>query len=233
VKKSIISMSAQRIKTDSKRILIMITKNKTLVYLLVIVVLMLQIVPVAAQGKTPPNPDQLTATQMKKAVVVSDGSNTSRSNTLGDVYRFVDCDGSNPDAPCYFIVTGNGTFTQGAKSSITPLASSGTITCGVNVYNGMGAKVARLQQNVNATFSGTYGQTPVTLNWGDLRGTGALPGYGLSGLTGPNSNPGWGVLVSRTGSAYSTAGGTLTFLGVYQNYVSSRLTIRSSGWSCS
>lgn len=68
---------------------------------------------------------------------------------------------------------------------------------------------------------------------GDLRGTGALPGYAWSGLTGPNPNPGWGVYVSRTGTAYSTAGGTLTFLGVYQNYVSSRLTIRSSGWSCS
>lgn len=208
-------------------------KNKTLVYLLIVGMLVLQVVPVSAQGNTPPNSDQLTATQMKKAVEVSDGSIASRSNTLGDVYRFVDCDGSNLDVPCYFIVTGNGTFTQGAKSAITPLASSATITCGINVYNGMGAKVARLQQNVNATFSGTYGQTPVTLNWGDLRGTSALPGYGLSGLTGPNPNPGWGVLVSRTGTAYSTAGGTLTFLGVYQNYVSSRLTIRSSGWSCS
>jgi len=212
------------------------TKNKFLFFMLVAVMLAMQVMPASAQGKTPPNgpPDPLTPAQMKNAVVVNDGSAASRSKAKGEVYRFADCDESNPDAPCYFVVAGSDNFTGGTSmSSITPLSSSATITCGINVYNGMGAKVARLQQNVNVTFWGTYGQTPVTLNWGDLRGTGALPGYAWSGLTGPNPNPGWGVYVSRTGTAYSTAGGTLTFLGVYQNYASSRLTIRSSGWSCS
>jgi hypothetical protein len=212
------------------------TKSKTPVYFLIMVMMTLQVVPVSAQGGAP---NKLTPVQMKNAVVVEGGSVISRAEVKGDVYRFADCDGSNPDVPCYFVVTGSGTFAEGSsKSPITPLASSATITCGVNVYNYLGNNVARLQQNVNVTFWGTYGQTPVTLNWGDLRGTATYGSYySWSSLTGPNPNPGWGVYVSRTGTAYSNAGGLLVYapppVPGTQVYVSSRITIRSSGWSCS
>lgn len=214
--------------------------KKTLVLLLIALMLAFQVVPVSAQGKTPPPPDQLTQQQLKNAVVVRDGSAASRSSVKGEVYRLETCDVSNPDAPCYFTVTGNGTFLEGSnRLSVTPMSSSGTLTCGVNVYNSFGNITARLQQNVTVTFGGTYGQTPVTLNSGNLGGTQAYYGYFVSwsGLTGPTPNPGWGVYVSRTGTAYTTAGGLLTYAPPippgWQQYYSSQLTIRSSGWSCS
>lgn len=213
------------------------TKGKTLAYLLIVVMLGLQIIPVSAQGKAP---DQLTTAQMNSAVVVSDGSASSRSKVKGDVYRFADCDRSDSDAPCYFVVTGSGTFMEGSdKSFVTPLSSNATITCGVNIYNGFGSLAARLQQNVNVTFWGTYGQTPVTLNWGNLGGTQTYYGnyVSWSGLTGPTPNPSWGVYVSRSGTAYSSAGGLLIYTPPvppgWQQYYSSQLTIRSSGWYCS
>lgn len=212
--------------------------KKIVVFLVMALMLVFQVVPVSAQGKTPANPDQLTAAQMKSAVMVNDGSIASRSNKRAEIYRFASCDGAREDVPCYFMVTGQGSFTESTNaSSITPLSSSATISCGINVYNGIGANVAKLKQNVNVTFSGTYGQTPVTLNWGDLRGTMAIPGYSWSGLTGPTPNPNWGVYVSRTGTAYSNAGGTLAFtppvLPPLQTIVTSRLRINSSGWACS
>ncbi len=195
--------------------------------------LALQVVPVSAQGKTPLNPDQLTPAQMKNAVVAGAGLDHSKFQE-GQVYRFANCNDSNPSGPCYFIVTGGASFDQTARSaSITPLASTATITCGRNIYNGTGKNVARLQQNVNVTFSSTYGQTPVTMNWGNLNGTTGTLGYGWSDLTGPNPNPGWGVNVPRTGTAYSTAGGMFIYLGVMQAYISIRITISRTGWSCS
>lgn len=209
-------------------------RNRVPIFLLIVVMLALQVVPVSAQGKTPPNPDQLTLEQMKNAVVVSNGMDSNRSKIQGQIYRFANCDESNPDAPCYFMVTGSDNFGQNINlTPITPLASTATIICGRNIYNGTGKKVARLQQNVNVTFSGTYGQTPVTLNWGDLNGTTGTLGYGWSDLTGPNPSPGWGVYVPRSGTAYSTAGGMFVYLGVMQAYISIKITIRSSGWSCS
>lgn len=214
-------------------------QTKIFVFLLIALMLVIQAVPVSAQGNPPP-PNQLTPAQMKNAVMVRDGSVASRSSVKAEVYRFADCDGSDSDAPCYFIVTGNGTFVEGSnRLSVTPLSSSATLTCGVNVYNSFGNKVARLQQNVNVTFWSTYGQTPVTLNWGNLGGTQAYYGFYVSwsGLTGPTPNPGWGVYVSRAGAAYTTAGGLLTYAPPltpgWQQYYSSRLTIRSSGWYCS
>lgn len=210
-------------------------RSKTLVYLLIAVILLLQVAPVSAQDNTPPPPDQLTQAQMKNAVVVSNEINLNRSKTQdGQVYRFADCDESNLGDPCYFIVTGSGDFGHNIKStSITPLASTATITCGRNIYNGTGKNVARLQQNVNVKFWGTSGRTPVTMNWGDLNGTTGTLGYGWQDLTGPNPSPGWGVYVPQSGTAYSTAGGMFVYLGVMQAYISVRITIRSTGWSCS
>lgn len=213
----------------------MSTKSKILVYLLIAVIMALHVAPVSAQGNTPPPPDQLTQAQMKNAVVVGNGIDSNRSKIQdGQVYRFADCDESNLDAPCYFIVIGSSSFDQNVKStSIAPLASTSTITCGRNIYNGTGKNVARLQQNVNVTFWGTSGRTPATMNWGNLNGTTGTLGYGWQDLTGPNPSPGWGVYVPQSGTAYSTAGGMFVYLGVMQAYISIRITIRSTGWTCS
>lgn len=217
-------------------------KNKVFIYLLIAIALVIQIWPVSAQGETPP--DQLTPTQMKNAILVADGSIASRSSVANQpkekaiIYRFADCDESNPEAPCYFMVTGAGNFFANNSRSITPLASTTGLVCITPIYNSLGTLKAKLQQNVSVTFWGTYGQTPVTLNWGDRAGTGASPMYSWSDLTGPNPNPGWGVYVARTKTAYSTVGGMLTYAPVpgipqWQQYISNRLAIKSSGWSCS
>lgn len=215
-------------------------KNKFLIFLLVAVMVAIQVVPVSAQGKTPPNdpPAQITPAQMKNAVVVSDGSAANRSKSKGEVYRFADCDGSSPEAPCYFMVTGNGNFAENINSnSITPLATTTTLICITPIYNNLGQLKATLKQRVGVTFWGTFGQTPVTLNWGDRAGTGANPPYSWSDLTGPNPNPGWGVYVARTKTSNSTVGGMLTYAPLpgpgFQLYISNRLTIKSSGWFCS
>jgi hypothetical protein len=216
------------------------TKGKPLAYLLIVVILALQIVPVSAQGNTPPSPDKLTAAQMKKAVVVSDGSVNNRVNVRSQIYRLQNCNEADPNVFCYFTVTGGDSLiTSSDVSLITALSSSATLTCGVNVYNYLGQLSARLQENVNVTFWSQYGKTPVTLNWGDLRGTDVQGAYwSWQGLTGPNPNPTWGAKVSLTGTAYVTAGGTAVYsppspLIGNQAYFSARLTIRSTGWSCS
>jgi len=216
------------------------TKNKVFALVLVTILLVTQFGLASAQGKTPPNdtPDQLTSEQMKNAIAVSDGSVASRSKVKGEIYRFADCDESNPDAPCYFMVTGSGSLAESINStSITPLASTATISCTTPIYNYLGTLKATLKQNVGVTFWGTFGQTPVTLNWGTRAGTGASPMYSWSDLTGPNPYPGWGVYVSRYQTAYTIVGGMLTYSPVpgvveWQMYISNRLTIQSSGWYC-
>lgn len=60
----------------SKRRSKMNAKSKVFIYLLIAILLMLQILPVAAQSETPPS--QLTLAQMKNAILVADGSMTSR-----------------------------------------------------------------------------------------------------------------------------------------------------------
>lgn len=212
------------------------TKSKFLVFLLLAVILAIQVAPASAQGKTPSSgpPDQLTPEQMKNAILVGTGDSNRPELQEGQVYRFANCNESNSEDACYFMIIGGENFDQNVSSTLmTPLATSATITCGRNLYNGAGKNVARLQQNVNVTFWGTYGQTPVTLNWGNLNGTFATVGYAWQDLAGPNPSPNWGVYVSRSGTAYSTAGGLFVFLGSVQSYISTRITIKSSGWSCS
>lgn len=136
------------------------------------------------------------------------------------------------------MVMGNGNFAANTSYSVTPLASTTGLVCITPIYNSFGTLKAKLQQNVSVTFWGAFGQTPVTLNWGDRAGTGASPMYSWSDLTGLNPNPGWGVYVKRTKTAYSTVGGMLTYSPIpgyteWQQYISNRLTIKSSGWSCS
>lgn len=194
----------------------------------------------SAQGKNPPN--KLTPEQMKNAVVVPDGAVDHRPAGKGLVYRLASCDDSVPDSSCYFMVAEDISSTKTTNefsnntNSVVPLSSSATITCGITIYDTFGIAGATLKQNVGVTFWGTYGQTPVTLNWGDLRGTSAYHvGWSWTSLDGPTPSPGWGVYVARTGTAYSTAGGTLyrELGGVgTSTYVSSRLAINRYGWSC-
>jgi hypothetical protein len=213
-------------------------KTKILALLLTVILLTTQVVFVAAQEKSPPisAPNQLTLQQMKTATVVSDGSPENRSGEAGQIYRLANCDGSDPNAPCFFSITGGTNFAANTVSAISPLSSSATITCGVNIYALGGILGARLQQNVRVTFWGTYGQTPVTLNSGDLGGTiASFPAWWWTELTGPNPSPNWGVQVSRTGSATTTAGGLLN-RGIppviLQQYFSSTLKINQYGYSC-
>lgn len=212
-----------------------------LTILLVMGIALSQVGFAAAKGnKASGNPpDQLTSEQMKNAVAIPEGAKSSSLLVEGIVYQFENCDKKIADNPCYFIVTSNRWTHVQNTSSIVPLASSATLTCGRNIYNGYGVKVATLQQNVNATFSGTFGQTPVKLNWGNLSGTATYAAYYTwNNLTGPNPNPNWGVQVTRTGSAYATSGGMSVFsppppLFGSQAYASVTLTINSSGWYCS
>lgn len=214
-------------------------KNKTITFLLAVITLFAQPGYVAAQGVVPPAnaPDRLAPAQMKNAITVHDGSPERRSAS-GGVYRFASCNNSvDNNTPCYIVVSGSGSFPKAVdNATVIPLASSATITCGVNIYNKLGVKVGRLQQNINVTFTGTFGQTPVKLNWGDLGGTFTIFGYTWSNLGGPTPNPNWGVTVPRTGTAYANASGMISLnVGVplIQYYYGSRLTIRSNGWSCS
>lgn len=219
------------------------TIKNVAVFLLVGVMLALQVLPTSAQGEKPPTdaPDQLTHSQMKNAIVVNNGRAENRSQATGKVYRLKNCNTSDPNGFCYLVISGEGSFANSADiPSVTALAAtSSTISCGINIYNYVGAKTARLQQNVNATFYGTSGQTPVKLNWGDLRGTSTAGAYYYwRDLSGPTPSPSWGVYVARTGTAYSNASGLLDYapplpLIGSQTIVSTRLRIRSTGWSCS
>lgn len=200
-----------------------------------------QIGYVAAEGNKMSDypPEQLTPEQMKNAITIREGAKSPVPLEEGKVYQFANCGKTLSDGPCYFIVTSN-RWTQIEKVySFEPLASSATLTCGRYVYNGFGVKAAKLQQNVNATFSGTFGQTPVRLNWGNLSGTATiLAYYTWDNLSGPNPNPNWGVPVARTGTAYVTSGGMSVFAPPPPNfgsqaYASVTLTINRNGWRCS
>ena len=173
----------------------------------------------------------LTPEQMKKAVVVADGAAESRLETHAEVYRLASCGASAPaDAPCFFTIASNG------RLPIAPKSVFATLTCGVDVYTKIGAHVGRLQQNVGIIFYGSYGKTPLVLQWGDLRGTWALAGYTWSQLRGPNPTPGWGVYVSRSGVASAISSGVLSLLiqgFPIQGYFSTRLNITPYGWYCS
>jgi hypothetical protein len=215
-------------------------KNKILVLLVIIIMIATQVGFASTRGHTAQyeNSDRLTSEQMKNAVIVSDGSFASRSTEEGPFYRLANCDETNSDAPCYFTITGSSSRLKSNIPGDDLLSTNATISCGVNIYSFIGILAAKLKQNVNVTFWGTFGRTPVTLNWGDLQGTATyLPYYSWNSLTGPNPNPAWGVYVSSSGTAFTTAGGLLIYqppppLPGVQNYVSTRLTINSTGWSC-
>ncbi len=212
-------------------------KTKILALLLVTVMMIAQVGLVGAQAGTPPS--QLTPQQMKNAVVIADGFANNRLQGKSQIYRLASCDGTTPNTPCYLYITGDGKFpANGANtpSSILPLASSATITCGQKIYDALGIEGATLKENIRVTFSGTYGMTPVTLNSGNLNGTSTYHlGWTWSALYGPTPSPGWGVNVARTGNAYSTAGGNLlATLGGQSitTYYSTNLRIYSGGWYC-
>ena len=220
-------------------------KYQLIAVVLVIIALLTQVGFSSVSGKMPTigNPDRLTPEQMKNAIVVPNGLVDHRPKGKGLVYRLENCDDTDPDSACYFMIgDGNGSAEEASAisnnaSSIVPLSTSATITCGITIYDTFGIAGATLKENIGVTFWGTYGQTPVTLNWGDLRGTSAYHvGWSWTSFSGPTPSPGWGVYVSRTGSAYATAGGNLYRSAGGQGtstYVTVRLTIRSAGWYCS
>jgi hypothetical protein len=209
-------------------------KTKIVSWILVIVLLLVPTTAVFA--KDPPPPDEgtnLTNAQMKSAAWVKDGTVESRANVKGKVFRLESCDeNASKDAPCYVSITGGGQ----QSNVITPLSTTSTLVCGINISNRIGSKLGRLQENVNITFSGATGKTPLTMNWGDLRGTAALPGYTWgSTLSGPTPNPNWGQSVSQSGRASAISSGIL-YLAIegfpLQAYASIRMIITSSGWWC-
>lgn len=189
-------------------------------------------------GEEKISPDRLTPEQMQYAIVVRDGQYISRPISRGVVFRLATCNATaNPESPCYFVVSGS--LEAKGSGAMNPTSWNATITCGVRIYDSFGFEGAKLQQNVNVTFWGSGASTPVTMNWGDLRGTQTYHVWWYwTELSGPNPNPGWGIYVPSTGTAYSIVGGLLVYdppdpLSGWTTYVSSRLTINSSGWYCS
>lgn len=78
--------------------------KKILALLLAVLLVAVTLDSVAAQGgmPQPPTPGNLTAQQMRNAVVVSNGSASNCSGKVGQVYRLKNCDESDPNSPCYF-----------------------------------------------------------------------------------------------------------------------------------
>jgi hypothetical protein len=229
-------------------------KFKVFVLSLAVLLLAGQGAFVSAQEEGPPNrltpeqpeiwekitPDRLTPEQMQHAIVVRDGQYISRPVSRGVVFRLATCNATaNPESPCYFVIGGSGGLEAKVSGAMNPTSWNATITCGVRIYDSFGFEGAKLQQNINVTFWGSGASTPVTMNWGDLRGTQTYHIWWYwTELSGPNPNPGWGIYVPSTGTAYSIAGGLLVYdppdpLSGWTTYVSSRLTINSSGWYCS
>jgi hypothetical protein len=187
--------------------------------------------------------DRLTTQEMASAIVVADALAARRSGVRGAVYRLQSCDSGNPEALCYFKVVDMTTPSRGLVSSMategygTLAGTNATLTCGVPFYNLLGFEVAKLVQNVNVTFHTYNGQTPVTMNWGDRNGTYSYWPFQWQTLSGPYANPGFGVYVSRGGTAYAQTDGVLKnepysgFPGGSVS-VSLHLTINSGGWWC-
>jgi hypothetical protein len=205
--------------------------------LIVVVALVLCVGKGIAQAQEPVTQKQsLTPKEMANAIVITNPADL-HSGEQGSVYRLANCDLKDQQAPCYFTASGSGNFAEGEHAVTTsPMSSGATIVCGMNMYNGLGMWIAVLQQNVNVTFWGTYGRVPVTLNWGDLRGTKTVGlMYSWNGLTGPTPNPSWGTRTST--AAYAVGAGNLVYNPGTPGYpltlyVSSRLTINTSGWYC-
>jgi len=191
------------------------TTHKTIALVLTAFLIVAQVFLVAAQAN-PPTADP------------------SRPQQVGVLYRLASCDPKNPKYPCYFEkVAITNTVAPLTSASAT---SSGTISCGIHIYDYLREWIGTLQQNVNSTFYGTWGRTPLTMNWGNLGGTGASAFGSWTGLSGPTPKPGWGIRTS--GTAYSTASGWFHHLA-YQGgpwigsaYFVSTLTMNSSGYSC-
>jgi hypothetical protein len=111
---------------------------------------------------------------------------------------------SDPNAPCYGVV-----FQQ--TSQATTSNSSQQLTCGINVYDKLGALVAEIWTNVNVIWDYPYSYDfDVT---GKSRGTWVVNGsYGWTNLSGPSGST--GVLPYGRVPFYWSSSGTATFLGI-------------------
>lgn len=212
---------------------------------LAVLALLLLAMSVGANVTRADGPDKdslLTRQQMRNAIVASlgkvlyvDGSNLvpgEKKNSA--IYRLEDCDtkSGDKDKPCYFVLF----VERKPQNGYTIESSQSTLTCGLNYYNStFGFLMARLQQNVNVTFWNSPNKLPITFNTGDLGGTQTYVVYATwQGLSGPNPNPNWGTRTSNTAYATSSGNLVLNIAGVTSSYYHwTRLTITSTGWSCS
>lgn len=185
----------------------------------------------------------LTQVAMAGASTVRDGAPSSRSALSAQVYRLADCTAAS-DAPCFFTITGPGSQSSGRLVSVpqgvTTLGATETIVCGVNVYNGFGTQIGRLQENLSVTWGTSYRQNPSKFNSGNMAGTAILYpsiGYSWQNLSGPVVNPGYGVTASNistaTSQGYFVFAGLPGGLGGSTMFFATTLTITRSGWGCS
>lgn len=225
----------------------MFTPKRIFSVLLAVMLLATQVGLAAAKGQvaaqrglyTRPLPagPALTPEQMQNAIVVQDGLVNSRPAGPGLVYRLASCDVGDANRPCYFTITGSGQFAKGFGP--VPLAYSETLVCGVNIWSVVGSLGARLQQNINVTWWANAAHTPVTMNWGDLGGTGTFLSYwSWTEMSGPAPSPDWHVYVATSGTAYSNVSSQLVYappppIGGVSAFHATRLTINSGGWYCS
>lgn len=195
---------------------------KHLIRIVILFVVIAQPVALALADGDP----KLTLAQMRSARVVADGRVESRLVAgPAAVYRLAEC---QTDV-CYFSIA--------QVMSYSPLVDSATLSCGIDIYNNVGVQVARLKQNINVTFWNNINSPPLTLNWGDSRGTESFCcWYEWTSLGEPVSNPSWGVYVGPEGTAWSNLSGVLTYapplIFPTQRSVSSRWRLDGQGLHC-
>ena len=210
----------------------------------VLMTLLLSVVPGVVRAEGPAGKDHLTASEMANATLASNLNGIAPSGIRGvalssgqvgysEVYRLEGCDPAvaSDSAPCYFVVAaGRDVVSRPAVRKASPLSSESILTCGKNIYNGAGALVYTLQENVDVTFWNQWGKAPVTMNWGNLDGTQTyLIGTSWNSLSGPNPSPGWGTY---TNTAYASASGNLVYWPNLSYYYSVLMTINTNGWYC-
>ncbi|MDZ7844630.1 MAG: hypothetical protein U5K99_07510 [Anaerolineales bacterium] len=151
----------------------------------------------------------------------------------GILYRLPECDPDTAsiDQPCYVILFSH--IDQDISSDQAKLEntkSSWTITCGVNVKNAAQTLVAKLWQDINASWNQSGSWYFPSVNW-KSRGTWTKDWrYTWSGLSGPYYDGG-----GTQSKIYSTSG-TLKYLGINWSgwKVSTTLwnTTSPPSWSC-
>ncbi|XWX04176.1 hypothetical protein VZO05_01210 [Aggregatilineales bacterium SYSU G02658] len=148
-------------------------------------------------------------------------------------YRLASCDPNDIHAPCYVVHFARTLPVKAPTDEDTITMSSGFTVmqqCGVSVRSIAGFESARLQQNVNVTYTTNVARTPARLNWGDTSGTFSLAGWNWTDVSGPNPSPSWGVFGSSLSAI--TSGILSNPFGAGGTGYSTRLFVDSSGTRC-